>query len=360
MISAALAAGLALTMTVTAFADEPYTAYNYDYWDDAIPSQSAYRVEKTVTGADMGLDRLSDPSDPLYISDDAPAKLSDAKDLFYDQDNDTFWVCDSGNNRILRLDTDLKVTGCYTGFTGSTEISVGEDGRSTFLNPNGIYVKKSIFDDKLYVYIADTDNSRAVKCTVESGTEMTLVQEYTKPDTKLYDSETFNPSKILADKAENIYVVCKSVNTGSVQFNKDGEYVETWGGKGIWDPYTDTPGKFLVVHSLCCDAKDHIWVCDREKDAIHVFNTKGEVVFYMSHDLGQPSGVDTDGTYVYVVGRGGYITIFDLDFNVVGELGFFNGNLRGHTLAADSKGNLYIFPTHANEEHQFIALKRVN
>ena len=49
MISAALAAGLALTMTVTAFADEPYTAYNYDYWDDAIPSQSAYRVEKTVT-----------------------------------------------------------------------------------------------------------------------------------------------------------------------------------------------------------------------------------------------------------------------------------------------------------------------
>lgn len=51
MISAALAAGLALTMTVTAFADEPYTAYNYDYWDDAIPSQSAYRVEKTVTGA---------------------------------------------------------------------------------------------------------------------------------------------------------------------------------------------------------------------------------------------------------------------------------------------------------------------
>ena len=68
------------------------------------------------------------------------------------------------------------------------------------------------------------------------------------------------------------------------------------------------------------------------------------MVFYMSHDLGQPSGVDTDGTYVYVVGRGGYITIFDLDFNVVGELGFFNGNLRGHTLAADSKGNLYIFP----------------
>ena len=136
-------------------------------------------------------------------------------------------------NGLNAHDTDLKVTGCYTGFTGSTEISVGEDGRSTFLNPNGIYVKKSIFDDKLYVYIADTDNSRAVKCTVESGTEMTLVQEYTKPDTKLYDSETFNPSKILADKAENIYVVCKSVNTGSVQFNKDGEFQGFYGANRV-------------------------------------------------------------------------------------------------------------------------------
>lgn len=169
-----------------------------------------------------------------------------------------------------------------------------------------------------------------------------------------------NPTDVAHDSQGNMYVSDGYSNFAVHKFSKDGEYVETWGGKGIWDPYTDTPGKFLVVHSLCCDPRDHIWVCDREKDAIHVFNTKGEVVFYMSHDLGQPSGVDTDGTYVYVVGRGGYITIFDLDFNVVGELGFFNGNLRGHTLAADSKGNLYIFPTHANEEHQFIALKRVN
>ena len=128
----------------------------------------------------------------------------------------------------------------------------------------------------------------------------------------------------------------------------------------MWDPYTDTPGKFLVVHSLCVDANDNVWVCDREKDAVHVFNKKGEVVAYCSNNMAQPSGVDTDGTYVYVVGRGGYITIFDLEFNIVGEIGFFNGNLRGHTMAADSKGSLYIFPTHANYEHQIIALKRVN
>ncbi len=233
ILSAALAAGMALTMTTAVYADEPYTAYNYDYWDDAIPSQSAYRVDRTVTGADMGLDRLSDKNDPLYVGDDAPASLKDAKDLYYDSDNETFWLCDSGNNRILRLDGDLKVTGCYTGFDGQTEIGVAEDGESKFLNPAGIYVKESIFDDELYVYIADTDNSRAVKCTVESDREMSLVQEYTKPDTELYDSETFNPSKILADKAENIYVVCKSVNKGSVQFDKNGDFQGFYGANRV-------------------------------------------------------------------------------------------------------------------------------
>lgn len=168
-----------------------------------------------------------------------------------------------------------------------------------------------------------------------------------------------NPTDVDFDSEGNYFFSDGYSNLAVHKFDRDGNYIETWGGKGVWDPYTDTPGKFLVVHSLCVDANDNVWVCDREKDAVHVFNKKGEVVAYCSHNMAQPSGVDTDGTYVYVVGRGGYITIFDLEFNIVGELGFFNGNLRGHTMAVDSKGNLFIFPTHANEEHQIIALKRV-
>lgn len=93
--------------------------------------------------------------------------------------------------------------------------------------------------------------------------------------------------------------------------------------------------------------------------AVHVFDTEGNVMAYCSHNMSQPSGVDTDGKYVYVAGRGGYLTIFDLECNIVGRLGFFNGNLRAHHIAADSRGNRYLFPTHANFEHQIIALKRV-
>lgn len=95
-----------------------------------------------------------------------------------------------------------------------------------------------------------------------------------------------NPTDVAHDSQGNMYVSDGYSNFAVHKFNKDGDYVETWGGKGVWDPYTDTPGKFLVVHSLCCDPRDRIWVCDREKDAVHVFNTKGEVVFYMSNRYG--------------------------------------------------------------------------
>ena len=41
------------------------------------------------------------------------------------------------------------------------------------------------------------------------------------------------------------------------------------------------------------------------------------------------------------------------------ELGEFNGDLRAHSVACDDEGNVYLFPTHANTEHQVIALKVV-
>jgi hypothetical protein len=167
------------------------------------------------------------------------------------------------------------------------------------------------------------------------------------------------PTDVDFDSEGNYYFSDGYGNVAVQKFDKDGNFVKTWGGPGVFDGVTDTPGKFLVPHSICVDKKDQVWVCDREKDAIHVFDTDGNVLFYCSHNMSQPSGVDTDGQYVYVAGRGGYITIFDMDFNIVGQLGFFNGNLRAHHIACDSKGNLYLFPTHANFEHQIIALKRV-
>ncbi|MGI5888164.1 MAG: hypothetical protein ACOX6J_02155 [Oscillospiraceae bacterium] len=168
-----------------------------------------------------------------------------------------------------------------------------------------------------------------------------------------------NPTDVSFDSKGNCYFSDGYSNFAVHKYDSRGNYIKSFGGKGVIDPTKDTPGKFLVPHSICVDANDNIWVCDREKDAVHVFDNEGNVIGYARGNMGQPSGVDTDGKYVYVAGRGGYLTIFDLEMNIVGELGFFNGNLRAHDIAADKNGNLYLFPTKANYEHQIIALKRV-
>lgn len=192
------------------------------------------------------------------------------------------------------------------------------------------------------------------------GMEFGLYQQMMDFENTEFTTNYFNNcNDVDLDSKGNIYVSDGYSNYAIHKFDREGNYITTFGGKGVFDAYTDTPGKFLVPHAICVDANDHIWLCDREKDAVHIFDTEGNVIAYCSHDLGQPSGIDTDGNYVYVVGRGGFLTIFDLDFNIVGELGFFNDSLRAHDLAADSKGNLYLFPTHANFEHQVIALKRI-
>ena len=49
----------------------------------------------------------------------------------------------------------------------------------------------------------------------------------------MYSSKTFNPTKILVDNAENVYAVVKSVNTGSVQFARDGSFTGFHGANRV-------------------------------------------------------------------------------------------------------------------------------
>lgn len=223
-LSIVLAVGSALTLTsLSAFADEPYVSYNYDAWYDAIPSQSGYRVDQVVSGSGMDLMKLSAAGDELFLADNASASISNAKDMFYEPELDEFWIADSGNNRILRLDKDLKLVGAYNKLSDS-EIP-------SFNDPSGLYV--TVSDGKPVVYIADTANSRAVRAIAESATVMKSDQEFVKPESELYKSKTFNPTKILADSGGNVYAVESSVQQGAVQFDPNGVFTGFYGANRV-------------------------------------------------------------------------------------------------------------------------------
>ena len=98
--AAAMAA--ATLLTSVAYADEPYTGYNYDWWGDPVPSQNGYVVDKVYTGADMGVDALSEPSDMFF---------SETEDLFI---ADTAYKPSSGSGKGRIVVTDKNFSLKYT------------------------------------------------------------------------------------------------------------------------------------------------------------------------------------------------------------------------------------------------------
>ncbi len=197
-----ITAGLVTASGITGFAAENYEVYNYDRWDESVASQAGYTATKSVSGIDLGCGELSSPSD------------------LYRDANDNFYIVDSGNNRIVVTDGD---------FTEATEILdtfTYSDGSTTSLKgPEGIFVS----EETGYTYIADTDNSR---CLVVDENEV-VVMELTRPDSTLYENETFKPEKVVVDKAGNIYLVLGNITNGSAMFNDEGEFQGYFGANSV-------------------------------------------------------------------------------------------------------------------------------
>lgn len=224
LIGAVAAVMTISTMTMTAFADEPYNTYSYDMWQDPIPSQAGYMVDRTVTGPDMGLEALSDPESEFFISETENVDLNGPRDIFFEDTTKTFWVADSANNRILSLDSNLKLKGCYKKITGSS--------LSTFSNPQGLFATVNDKGETI-LYVADSDNSRALRLRITGKLTAQMEVEYTKPETEAYSAEAFAPSKILADKEGNAYLVCTSVSTGALRYDPTGTFRGFFGANRV-------------------------------------------------------------------------------------------------------------------------------
>ena len=206
-----IAAGLSLltvlssaaSMAMTAAADEPYDVYNYNYLGEAVPSQAGYLAERSVSGLDLGTTALNSPSD----------LFKDEKDFFY--------LVDSGNHRILKIDSEFEhVVKIYDEFT------MPDGSKSKLKNPKGVYVSP----DTGLMYIADNENSRALIADQDGK----VVREITKPESTVYDQDlTFLPQKILCDNAGNVYIVLNNTTKGAAMFDADGEFIGYYGANSV-------------------------------------------------------------------------------------------------------------------------------
>ena len=191
------------TAIFTASAKEPYDVYNYDRWGEPIPSQAGYTAERAVSGYDLGVGAMNMPSD-IFCAFDG-----------------NFYITDTGNNRIIAINSD------FTDAVRVYDSFIMADGTKTALKkPSGIFISA----ENQLMYIADTENSRVLITDLDGY----VVREITKPDTEIYDSRrTFNPQRVIADKAGNVYVVLNNITTGAAMFSPDGEFTGFYGANRV-------------------------------------------------------------------------------------------------------------------------------
>lgn len=248
LISLASAAALAVSMTasLTASAGEAYDVYNYDRWGEAIPSQAGYIAERTVSGYDLGVGAFESPSD-----------------IFYDH-NDLFYIVDSGNDRIVTINSDFsEVVRIYDSFRMS-------DGSSTTLkNPQGIFISK----ENDYMYIADNENSRVLISDLEGN----VISEIGKPTSEVYDQKrTFLPQRVIADKAGNVYVVLNNITTGAAMFDPEGEFTGFYGANRV-QPTAEIIGNYFT--SLFTSEEKRAHRARNVPTGITSFDIDGDFIF---------------------------------------------------------------------------------
>lgn len=211
----ALASGAAFSAGAAAGTESaeyvPYSTYIYDYNGYQVETPHAYLPRRMVSGEDLGVGSLSFPSD-LETGPDGCLYLSD-----------------SGNNRILKLDGEMKLLATFEGM----ETPSGVSGLS---NPQGLFASK----DSLYV--ADSGNARILRLTLDGK----CVQEIGAPDTTLLgDDFLYEPKAVVADAIGNLFVVAKGVNMGLLRFDAQGNFVSFFAAQDatyslidyLWKPF---------------------------------------------------------------------------------------------------------------------------
>lgn len=162
-------------------------------------------------------------------------------------------------------------------------------GQDMFVRPHGLHIAA---DDTLYCI---DEGSHAVLVLTPQGE---LISRIGGPSAAPFMSgKPFNRcTNVAISSGGDIYVTDGYGNARVHRYSRDGELKMSWGEPGVM------PGQFNVVHDICCDRQDRIYIADRENHRIQVFDPDGGFVEQW-HNLHRPCGLamaDLDEPVFYV------------------------------------------------------------
>jgi DNA-binding beta-propeller fold protein YncE len=176
---------LLYTSTVSA---APYYSYTYSYWGEPVAAPYSYLPSEVIDGRTLGTDSFRSPED-IFVSSSGKV-----------------YILDSGNNRIVVLDSEFKLINIINSFNGD----------ESFANPRGIFVTEAE-----NIYVADTGNNRIIELD-ENGN---FIRELGAPESDIIpESFVYYPNKLVVDRAGRIYVIAQNVNQGIMELSNTGEF----------------------------------------------------------------------------------------------------------------------------------------
>ena len=115
----------------TLAAENPYRGYSFDYWGEAQQNPNGYSTHNVIYDIDAG------------------QSWEKPTDLFVDKQGNIY-ILDSGNNRVLIYDRDLRPIGEIAQLTSNGETDSLKEASGLFVDDTGM------------LYVADTGNKRVV------------------------------------------------------------------------------------------------------------------------------------------------------------------------------------------------------
>ena len=210
----ALAASLLMlagSMPVSAIT--PYSTYTYDIDGSYMESPHAYVPQTVIDSESLGLlVPISAPKD-FFVHE----YVNEAGETDY-----TICISDTGNKRVIIVDSDFKVTGIIMDFENEWGVP------DQIAEPTGLFV-----DVRNHLYVCDTSNNRILVFDLnnpeydeETGLfDYNFVKTYGEPEGDVFaEGTTFKPVAVAVDDSGRIYTVSSASYQGIIAMTSDGVF----------------------------------------------------------------------------------------------------------------------------------------
>jgi len=322
---------------VSVFAEPTNYTYNYDFWWEQVASPDAYRVSDYILGTSLGVGHFRDPQG-LFIRENR------------------IYICDSGNNRILKIEVDENGKHTVKANVSSVVINGKE---SPFNYPMDIFENR---DGNLY--ITDTNNNRVLIL----DNNWKYISTIGKPDDESLDEFTdFIPVKIVVDFANRVFIQAQNINKGLMEFDNRWEFSGYMGANKVVVSPVDYIWKLLSTQAqkermdlfipteysnVAMDKEGFVYVTNStgQTRPVRRLNAMGQDIL-IRNGYEEPVGDLAEGNAAGIRGRSRFIDVVAFDND---SYACFD-RARGRIFMYDFQGNLlYAFGGVGNREGSFL------